>query len=357
MRELKILFLCKRRPQGKDLIERPYGRFYYLPRLLAEKGHHVEILLLSYANEPKVSVAKDGINWTSLSLLKHGPFAYFRETEKIIRHIKPDWVVGLSDTYYGILAQRFGKRYNIPSLIDAYDNYESYIPWLKPLHYLWRRALAGADVVTVAGPQLAEMMEPDRKGRPAVILPMAADPEFVPLDQIESRRELGLPLQKQLIGYCGAIYRNRGIEFLFQLADRISSLAPEAEVIVSGRKEKGLVLPKNIRWLGYLPDEQMPTLLNCMDVLLVLNRDSAFGQFSYPVKLYEAMQCGIPVVASDTAPARWILGAEQRFLAKVGDLDEFSAKILSALAFGKATYTPSGSWANVAAELEKVLGG
>lgn len=354
-KSMKFLFLCKRRPQGKDLLERPYGRFYYLPRILAEKGHQVEILLFSHKNEPKISIVRDGINWTSLSLLRHGPFAYSGETEKFIKLLKPHWVVGFSDTYYGILAQRFGRKYNIPSLIDAYDNYESYIPWLKPLHYLWRRALAGADMVTAAGPQLAEMMGRDRKCSQVRILPMAADPEFVPLDQYDSRKQLGLPQEKKLIGYCGAIYRSRGIEFLFQLADRINSMVPGAEVVVSGRKEKGLVIPPNIRWLGYLPDQQMPALLNSMDVLLVLNRESAFGKYSYPVKLYEAMQCNVPVVASDTEPARWVLGGDRRFLGKVGDLEDFSAKVIAALNLGKQTYPYQSSWEDVAGELEKIL--
>ena len=31
---------------GKDLLESPYGRFYYLPELLAERGHDVSVLLL-----------------------------------------------------------------------------------------------------------------------------------------------------------------------------------------------------------------------------------------------------------------------------------------------------------------------
>jgi glycosyltransferase involved in cell wall biosynthesis len=354
---MKIIFLCKRRPQGKDLIDRPYGRFYYLPEILARKGHNVQVLLLSHKNEPRLVLQKDGILWTSVSLVGQGSLAYIDEAKKIIETTKPDWVVGFSDTYYGILAQYLANRYGCKSLIDAYDNYESYIPWLKPLHYLWRRALARADMVTAAGPQLAEMMQRDRTGRPAIILPMAADPEFIPLDRSASRKELDLPQEKKLIGYCGAIYRSRGIEFLYQLADRISTTVPGAEVVVSGRKEKGLTIPANIRNLGYLPDCQMPVLLNSMDVLLVLNRESSFGQYSYPVKLYEAMQCRIPVVSSETAPARWVLGGDSRFLGKVGDLEDFSTKVIAALDLGKPVYPSQPSWENVAGELEKILAG
>lgn len=340
---------------GRDLISRPYGRFHYLPKILAAKGYEVMLLLLSYRGEPDLTLVRDGVVVKSVSLIPSGPIKYLLTANQLVKNYRPDWIVGFSDTYYGILAQQLAKRFGCRSLIDAYDNYESYLPWCSPLHSMWRRALAGADTITAAGPQLATMMGRNRKDKPALILPMAADPEFVPLNQSDSRKKLGLPQHKKLIGYCGSIHMSRGIEFLFQLADRINSIAPEVEFVVSGRKEKGMVLPENIRWLGYLPDEQMPALLNSMDVLLVLNRDSAFGKYSYPVKLYEAIQCRIPVVASDTEPVRWILGGDHRFLAMIGDLDEFSARIISALSLGRTTYNPSGSWENVAAEMEKVL--
>ncbi len=354
---MKLLFLCKRRPQDRDLLTRPYGRFYHLPRLLALRGHDVSVLLCSYKREPDLCDFRDdnGVHWHSVSLASLSPFRYYQTAGRLVEKIAPDWIVGFSDTYYGILAQHLARRYGCKSLIDAYDNYESYLPWLKPLHYLWRRALAGADLDSAAGPQLAEMKQQDRNGRPGIILPMAADPEFIPLDQYYSRRELGLSQESKLIGYCGALYRSRGIELLFQLADRLSLADQAIQIVVSGRKEKGLKIPPNICWLGYLPDQQMPLLLNSMDVLLVLNRESSFGQYSYPVKLYEAMRCRISVVASDTAPARWILGGGRRFLGNVGDLDDFFAKVMAALDQGKPVYQAQESWDNVAGELEKTL--
>ena len=329
MREkLKILFLCKRRPQGKDLIERPYGRFYYLPKILAEKGHDVEILLFSYKNDPKIAIARDGINWTSLSLLKHGPFAYLRETEKIIKQIKPNWVVGFSDTYYGILAQRFGTKYNISSLIDAYDNYESYMPWCRPLHYLWRRALAKADLVTAAGPHLAGLMGQKRFDKPTIVLPMAADPiGFKPLDKIKCRQELGLPSDKKLVGYCGSNHPSRGIDLLFDAYKILLRENKDIELVLTGRKGPGVAIPDGARWLGYIPDDQMPGLLNSMDVLTIINKTSAFGNFSYPVKLYEAMCCQVPVVATATPATIWILAEFPDFLAASNDSVDLSRKI------------------------------
>ena len=191
---MKLLFLCKRSPMGRDLVHRPYGRFYYLPKFLAERGHQVHHLLLNYRREGSLDMHRHGIHWMSESLLSGNPARYLRRLKSVIQEVRPDWIIGLSDTYFGILAQYYGRRYGISSCIDAYDNYESYIPWMVPLHKLWRRALSRADLVTAAGPDLAMYLSSQRAEHPAMVVPMAADPVgFLPLDRTDCRRRMGLP--------------------------------------------------------------------------------------------------------------------------------------------------------------------
>ena len=36
---MRLLFVCKRHPQQRDLVTRPYGRFFHLPVALAALGH------------------------------------------------------------------------------------------------------------------------------------------------------------------------------------------------------------------------------------------------------------------------------------------------------------------------------
>jgi len=355
---MKILFLCKRRPQGKDLIERPYGRFYYLPKILAEKGHDVNILLFSHKNDPKISLHKDGIYWTSISLLKLGPFAYVQEAKKIIEQHKPDWIVGFSDTYYGILAQKLGTKFQINSLIDAYDNYESYIPWLKPLHYQWRSSLARTTLVTAAGPSLAELVGRSRPGKPTETIPMAADPSFQPMDKIECRKKLGLPLDKKLVGYSGStIHSSSGISLLFQAIESLKLELPDIELILSGRIGRGITLPPNANWLGYIPDANMPLLLNSLDVLMVINQQSSFGNYSYPVKLYEAMKCKIPVAVSSTLSTNWIMRNKQDLLIEPGNQKKISDKIKFALDLDRINYGEQLDWKKIGNNFEKLLFG
>ena len=340
---------------GRDLILRPYGRFHYLPKLLAAMGHDVTVLLLNHARGPKESVIRDGVKIISVSFVPTGPIKYLLTAHHLVSENKPDWIIGLSDTFYGILSQYLADRYGIRCLIDAYDNYESYLPWCFPLHFLWRRALGKATRITAAGPQLAELLRDSADDREVSVLPMAADPKFIPIDRIEARNFFGLPLRKKIIGYCGAIYKNRDIELLFSLAEHLKTSSPDFEIVISGRKEKGVNVPGCTTWLGYLPDEQVPKMLNSMDVLLVLNRESKFGKYSYPVKLYEAMQCLLPVVASDTEAIRWILRDREKCLAKPGDVEDFTNKIIEIADVNRCEYEGSHAWGKVASELETIL--
>ncbi len=324
---MKLLFLCKRRPMSRDLLTNPYGRFFYLPKLLAERGHEVTIALLDYRGAEPVDVREHGLRWLSLSITR-----YRRETLRALRADPPDWVVGFSDTYFGILARSLARRFGCRYAIDAYDNYESYIPWAVPLHALWRRALRGADLITAAGPGLVELMSRGRSGQATAVVPMAADPTgFEPRDKLICRRELGLPEHQPLVGYCGSMHRSRGVEVLFDALPLISSARPDVGFVHSGRTWKDVPLPAALNSLGYIDDHKVPVLLNCMDVLVVVNRDSAFGQYSHPVKLYEAMSCGVPVVATRTQATEWILSARAECLFDAANPQALMRAVLTAL--------------------------
>jgi len=353
---MKLLFLSKRRPQGKDLLSRPYGRFFHIPRLLAKRGHEVTLLLLDYRKDPALEIDRNGIHWLSRSLWGRGHDSYWATANFLAKKEHPDWIIGCSDTYFGIMAEYLAESFDAASLIDAYDNYESYLPWCRPLHHLWRHAIAKADVVTAAGPQLADLLHQQRPDKPVHVVPMAADPNiFIPLDRNACRLELNIPIDKKAIGYCGSIYHNRGMEILFEAHQILKKHGNNIDLLLTGRKSKSITIPASAQWLGYLPDEKMSVFLNSLDIAVILNRTSSFGNFSYPVKLYEAMRCHIPVIATNTPPANWILEGDKRFLTQPDDPYDLADKIRQALKLGRTEYGEQSSWEQSCSAFEKVL--
>ena len=348
---MKILFLCKRRPQGKDLVTTPYGRFFHLPRILAERGHRVSIALLDYKKSQSIEFDAHGMYWSSSPLR-----AYLANVEKQTADLQPDWVVGFSDTYFGILAVRLARRHGLRSCIDAYDNYESYMPWAKPLHWLWRRALRRVDLITAAGPGLASKMAGSESTERVAVIPMAADPTgFEPRDQMACRELLQLPADRPLVGYCGSMHRSRGVDALFDAIPLVLAERPEVRFIHSGRTWSDVPLPKTITSLGFIDDEKVPILLNSMDVLVVTNRASSFGSHSYPVKLYEAMSCNVPVVATRTLATEWILASHPEYLVEPADAEGLSAAVLSALSQPDVDYRNVPTWDSSCNIFERAL--
>jgi glycosyltransferase involved in cell wall biosynthesis len=350
----RLLFLAKRHPQQRDLIARPYGRFFHLPQALAGRGHAVHVALLSHRKLPSEQRQAGGVIWSSDDLLPAGPMRYWRRLTDLAREHQPDWIIGCSDLYYGVLATRLAKQIGARAAIDAYDNFESYLPLAKPLHWLWHRALANADLVTAAGPQLAVKLQQHHR-REVQLLPMTADPGFEPADRAISRRRLQLPTDARLIGHCGSFTQTRGSQILLDAFARVRASAPAARLVLTGRYPRELDRQEGVIGLGMVADDLMPAVLNSLDVACVLLADTSFGRYSYPAKLYEAMACRVPVVASATAPARWILGDAAGPLAQVGDGADLAEKVTRLLAAPTADYPRTLAWPDLAARLEAWL--
>jgi len=126
-----IALLSKRRPQNRDLLERPFGRFHHLPAELARHGHRVTVLLGSYLKEPDACLQREGVTVRSISVRGAGAATGAVGTAGLDRC--------LSYTWYTVLAAHLARRAGARLWVDAYDNYASYIPWARPLHAAWRR--------------------------------------------------------------------------------------------------------------------------------------------------------------------------------------------------------------------------
>ncbi len=319
-------------------------------------GHEVRVLLCSHRRMPELTVERDGVHWTSRDVLALGPKRLMATLAQEAQAFHPDWTIGCSDAWYGWLAQVLAARAAGRLAIDAYDNYEAYMRWNLPLHWKWRQSVRAADLVTAAGPQLAQRLQSHRRvGRAVEVLPMAADPSFVPMDRAACRDRLGLPQDTPLLGYAGGWAGNRGTHVLLECFARVRQARPDARLVLSGRPPTEACAAPGVIALGYLDDALLPVLLNALDVSCTITADTAFGRYSYPAKLCEAMACGIPVAATATAPVRWMLHDDPKFLAEIGSATDLSRRILEHLPTGRIDYGALPSWTGIARQLNALL--
>lgn len=353
---MRFLLLAKRRPVGRDLLARPYGRFFFLSAELARRGHEVTLLLANYAREPDAECLQDGVQMRSVSVAGGRVGRFVRAASGVSSRTSADWIGGLSDTWYALAARHVARRCGARLWVDAYDNYASYIPWAWPLHRAWKHAARQADLLTVAGPSLADLLGRGRAEGSTLVLPMAPDPVgFVPGDKAASRARLGLPADARLVAFGGGLHPSRDLKTLFRAVDSARQQCPQLKLVLSGRRFRGVDLPADALWLGYLPDDAMPALYQAVDVVAVMNTPGAFGDYSYPIKLYEAMACGRPVVASRTASAAWILRDHPQRLVPPGDPAALAQALLRALGERSVDYGPLPTWAQGADALEAAM--
>jgi glycosyltransferase involved in cell wall biosynthesis len=138
------------------------------------------------------------------------------------------------------------------------------------------------------------------------------------------RREPGP--SRPVLGYCGTIGNWVDFDLLERLADRFSA----AEVLLAGPWTapggKRLLAKPNVRWLGERPSGEIPRIMASFDVGLIPFEVNDLTVCVNPIKLYEYLAAGIPVVSTaipEAEPHRPfvnVAGDGEAFLQAVGKL-------------------------------------
>ncbi|MBI1379692.1 MAG: glycosyltransferase [Planctomycetaceae bacterium] len=128
----------------------------------------------------------------------------------------------------------------------------------------------------------------------------------------EARRRLGIHADQPLVVYTGSLLTWKGVDLL---VDAMASL-PHAQLLVAGgpdgeakqleRRAAGLA---NVRIDGFVEPTRVAEYLAAADVGVVPNRSqpAISARYTSPLKVFEAMAAGLPLVASDLPSLRELL--------------------------------------------------
>lgn len=125
--------------------------------------------------------------------------------------------------------------------------------------------------------------------------------------------------RRPLIGYIGSLHPGKGAEMLVPVAKRTPALqfmvvgGPD-EVAGRYRRQAEAEGVKNIAWLGFRKNVEVPAYVQACDVVLLPNQRSVvllnrknIGQWTSPLKLFEYMAAGKIILASDLPVLREVL--------------------------------------------------
>lgn len=143
-----------------------------------------------------------------------------------------------------------------------------------------------------------------------------------------ARARLGLNDSEMVVGFAGSLKPWHGIETLVNAFALLHEAVPETRLLIVGEGPMGEQLrakvaelgqPGSVIFTGRVNHADMPALLAAMDVGVASYLDVPEFYFS-PLKIYEYMASGLPVVASDAGDiSRIIHDGESGLLSPPGD--------------------------------------
>jgi len=224
--------------------------------------------------------------------------------------LKPDLVHchDLDTLYAGV---RIKKHLGCKLLFDAHEDYPTmmslYLPgfFVPVLNTLERWLLRQVDATIAASSVFVDKLTMAGFS-PVVHIPNVQD--LVPFKSVtqeqvaRARQELGLEPDSYVISYIGGFTRNR---LLMSLIEAMRGL-PTTTLLLWGDGHQRRAVEEathglaNVRYLGWLPADQVPLYTNLSDVVYYcLKPDYPGAKYNAPNTLSNAMAAGRPVIANN----------------------------------------------------------
>ena len=213
-------------------------------------------------------------------------------------------------------------RRGMPTVLELHSVPKRARKWLL-------RRVAGAEslrlVVVITAHIKERIVDLGFEAEKVVVLPDAVDPalfERLP-GRRESRRRVGLPEDRPIVGYVGQFQTlgiEKGIEELVEAVSRQPKINGKAPMLVCVGGAKGAVNPylelasrlgmglDRLRFVDRVPNYEVPLWIRACDLVTIpFPRTEHYAYFASPLKLFEYMAADTPILATDLPSIREVL--------------------------------------------------
>lgn len=288
-----------------------------LAEAFVRKGYHVDYVTTHFGDLKKTEQIegvniyrvpvwgrKNRANATMISLLSF-PICAYRQTARLCKDNKYDFINTHFAVPTGPLGVRIGKKFGIPDILslhggDIYDPTKKFSPhkWLI-FRLCIKYVLNHSDYVVAQSSNTKEnacKFYPNKKE--IMIIPL---PYEEVLFQPAARGELGLEESDIYLVSVGRLVRRKGFDYLIKALSEIERQnvkliilgeGPERENLQSLIKEKGL--EGRVLMPGFVDEERKFQYLSCSDLYVLSSVHEGFG-----IVIQEAMQAGLPIVSTN----------------------------------------------------------
>jgi glycosyltransferase involved in cell wall biosynthesis len=180
---------------------------------------------------------------------------------------------------------------------------------------------------------------------------------------VEAASDIAM-LKRPIAGYTGTLHDQR-LDLV--LIREVAALLPQVNLVfvgpngLSADQTKQLTALPNIHILGTKSYQDLPQYIAAFDLCITPHKVSAFTESLDPLKLYEYMSTGKPIVSTACAGFREL----EPLVRIAGTSKAFAAAIMQALEFSpgdaesreqRLSWGASCSWSERVKEVERVLG-
>jgi len=295
--------------------------------------------LISYLPGEKFKVTHKQIdnflNTTTISVRRLSPkiFKVFALVPIFIyglKHIRKSNIIfaHASGIVSGFPALILAKMLNKPLVLDHMDIKD---PETPPVIY--DSVIKNSNIVFTISRYLEE--EARKMGcRNVAYVPVFIDPKVFRKDILEGvkiRRQLGIKDEEIAIGYAGSFSHIEGVPFLLKAFKKLSSKYKNVKLVVVGDSNVAdsdnvaqllneLVLDERVILVPPQPHKLMPKYLSVFDIACSPKIDCEENRAANPIKIYEYMSMGLPMVVSAVGEISHVIEDEcDGFLVGPGD--------------------------------------
>jgi glycosyltransferase involved in cell wall biosynthesis len=194
--------------------------------------------------------------------------------------------------FWAELGSELAHRLGVPLVYDRIDLHVGFPGVPAAIEAVEARLIRTADLVCATAGLLAE--RPRDAGPQVLRLPNGVDLEAFPAPAAGDTRDAAAPVR---VGYVGALGPWFDVDAVQEAARVLSGWHFRLAGKVEDPEVAALSALPNLETVGEIPFAEVPGFLAGLDVALVPFRDLPLTRAVDPVKLYEALATGLPVVA------------------------------------------------------------
>lgn len=358
---MRVLVLTKRQYMLKDLINDHFGRFREIPLELAQSGHLVRGLMLSYAKRDEGWLSDGPVLWKSINATRlkiPGLLVFILHSMRLAKKCEMIWAC--SDSFYGVIGCWLGRLFKVPVIFDIYDNFaEFFVAKLPLMKKLYQWAIMRSDAITCLSSSFAKSIK-EKYGRAEHVYPIEfaiRNDIFKPLDKTRCRKMLGLPPHAVLVGTAGGLFKVRDVHLFIEAFCHLKKKYQDLHLALAGPLDNIIQIPydSQVHYLGILPYEEVPYLMNSLDVAVVCYADDEYGKYCFPQKTREFMACDVPTIAARVGGLKELFADHPEWLYTPGDVESLTEVLERRLSDKRTGYLKPPTWKDLAKLLEGIM--